>query len=539
MTKRIFLMYLKLHWTKILAISIISLLIVFTVIGLASLESFYRNMTIAQMPFNILMAGLHASIFVFMYLIFLRGGFAKLERSKIKSKDVEIKWDDVIGMEDVKKEAWEVVELIKDRATLKKVGGKIIRGILMVGPPGCGKTYLAKAIATEAGIPFISMSGSEFTEVFVGVGASRVRKLFKKARSLAYGYGACIIFLDELDAIGRKRTFSTFGGTEETNSTQNQLLTEMDGLKEKQYDIIVIGATNAVEDILDTALLRPGRFDRKIYVDRPGLEDRERLFAYYLNKIKRDPSIDIGRLARKSVYKTPADIENIVKEAALISMREKNDTVTWKSIADAIERVEMGIKHKRTMTEYERHVVAYHETGHLLALYLLHPTYDVFKVSIISRREALGVVHPQPREEVFNPNRDALLANIKVALGGHIAERLKFGVTSYGVSSDFQKAMKLAHDMVWKYGMGEGGLMGDYTVIPDTQLSETVKEELNRETNLIIDKCGKEVEKLIKKESEIFEHIAKELLKREELDYDEIEDIFQKYGKKHAWFNKA
>jgi len=538
MTIRLFLMFLKLYWVRIVVISVILLLILLAIVGMASLESFYRHITLAQMPFNILMAGVHASIFVFMYLIFLRGGFAKLERSKIKSKNVNIKWNDVIGMDDVKREAWEVVQLIKDRAKLKTIGGKIIRGILMVGPPGCGKTYLAKAIATEAAIPFISMSGSEFTEIFVGVGASRVRKLFKKARGLAYGYGACIIFLDELDAIGRKRTFSAFGGTEETNSTQNQLLAEMDGLKEKDYDIIIIGATNAIGDILDTALLRPGRFDRKIYVDRPGLEDREKLFRYYLKKIAYDTSIDIGRLARKSVYKTPADIENIVKEAALIGMRNKKDKVYLKEITESIERIDMGIKHKRQMTEYEKRVVAYHETGHLLVLYILHPTDDVFKASIISRRETLGVVHRQPREEIFTSNKDRILANIKAALGGYVAEKIKFGVTSDGVAQDFKQAMRYAHDMVWKYGMGEGGLLGDHTMIPEAQLSEATKEKLNNETNFIINKCAQEVEGLIKNESEIFEHIASELLKREELDYDEIEEIFKKHGKSHAWIEK-
>jgi len=524
-------MYLKMYWVRLLIVGLIVLLVVLAIVGLASLESFYRHITLAQMPFNILMAGIHASIFVFMYMIFLRGGFAKMERSKIKSKDINVKWEDVIGMEDVKREAWEVVQLIKDRAKLKRIGGKIIRGILMVGPPGCGKTYLAKAIATEAGTPFISMSGSEFVEIFVGVGASKVRKLFKRARSLAYGYGACIIFIDELDAVGRKRTFSVFGGTEETNSTQNQLLAEMDGLKEKQYDIIVIGATNAPEEIIDSALCRPGRFDRKIYVDRPGLEDREKLFDYYLKSIKYDTSMDIGRLARKVVYKSPADIENIIKEAALISMRNKKELVGLKEISEAIERIDLGIKHKRTMTENERRKTAYHETGHLLVLYILHPTDDVFKASIISRRDTLGVVHHQPREEIFAPNRDKLLADIKASLSGYVAEKIKFGVTASGVGYDFSAATRLAHAMVWKYGMGESGMLGDYTMIPPAQLSEDVKTKLNEETNNIINKCAKEVEDLIKKESEVFEYIANELLKRDELDYDEIEEIFKKFGK--------
>jgi cell division protease FtsH len=317
-------MYVKMYWVKLAIIAAVLLVVVLAVVGLNSLESYYRNITLATMPVNLLMVALNAVIFVFMYMSFMKGGFSKLSNKlRVRGDFVNIKWSDVIGMENVKEEAMEVVQLIKDRARVKKIGGKILRGILMFGPPGCGKTYLAKAIATEAGLPFVSMSGSEFVEIFVGVGAARVRGLFKKARELAYGYGGCIIFIDELDAIARKRVFSAFGGTEETNSTQNQLLAEMDGLQElkdkhgnpsPEQNVIVIGATNAPEDTIDRALRRPGRFDRIVYIEKPGLEDREKLFAYYLGKVEADKSLDIGRLARKAVYKSPADIENIVKE---------------------------------------------------------------------------------------------------------------------------------------------------------------------------------------------------------------------------------
>jgi len=532
-------MHLMEHWVKIIVALIIVILIILSIWGMMSLESFYRNLTIAQMPISILLAGLNAGIFVFMYMIFLQGGFSKIKQTTVKGQSVNIHWEDVIGMEEAKQEALEVVELIKDRTKLLKIGGKILRGLLMVGPPGCGKTYLAKAIATEAGIPFISMSGSEFTEIFVGVGAARVRKLFKKARTMAYGHGACIIFIDELDAIGRQRTFSFMGGGQETNSTQNQLLVEMDGLQEKDYNVIIIGATNAAEGVLDEALLRPGRFDRKIYIDRPNLQEREKVFEYYLKKVKYDHDIDIGRLSRQAVHKSPAEIENMIKEAALIATRKKKDTVGHKELSEAMERIDMGLKHRKHMTKEEKEMVAFHETGHLVTMYMLHPTDDVFKASIISRKEALGVVHSQPREELYTHNKEKLLADIKVSISGYVAEKIRFGTTSTGVSSDFQKSMQIANYMVWRVGMSDAGYVGDYTAIPENLLSESLKEKLNAETDKIIQSCMKDAEALLKKEWPIVERFVKELLEKEELEYDEIEAIFNEYGKGHNFKKPA
>lgn len=527
-------LFFMLHWIKIIVIFVVLTILVLAVVGMMSLESFYRDLTLAQMPVTILMGGVHSLIFVFLLMwLHYGGGFSKMQKSPIKRENVNIKWQDVIGMEDAKQEAKEVVQLIMDRARLQKMGGKFLRGIMMLGPPGCGKTYLAKAIATETGLPFISLSGSEFVEIFVGVGASRVRKLFKMARQHAYGHGGCIIFIDEIDGIARKRSFSAFGSSE-TDSTQNQLLAELDGLKDKEDNIVVIGATNASEDTLDKALLRPGRFDRKIYITLPSLDEREEQFKYYLDKVKHDETINIPRLARKAVYKTPADIANIVREATLIAARYKKDLVGMKEIAEAIERIDMGIKQKRTLMPQEKERIAYHEAGHLLPLYLTHPTDDVFKASIISRKDTLGAVYHQPKEEILLHDSNRILADIKVCLGSYVAEKLRFGNTSNGVSDDFNKAMLYAHNMVWRFGMADDPLLGDYTAIPESQLSEDIKLTLNRKTQDVIAKCLKEVENLLNRERQILDRFAKELVEKEELDYDEIDAIFSEYGKGHV-----
>ena len=519
------------NWGKILIIFVGIALLVLTILGLSKLESFYRNMTLATLPMQMLFACINAIVFVGAYMYFMRGGFSKMKKKKIEAKNINVKFSDVIGLEEAKKEAMEVVELIKNSSRIKKIGGKVVKGIMLMGHPGCGKTLLAKAIATEAKMPFLSISGSEFVEVFVGVGASRVRQLFQQARKLAYAEGACIVFIDEIEVIGRGRTFSYMGGGEETNSTQNQLLVEMDGLESNKNNIIVIGATNANEEVLDKALLRPGRFDRKITVNLPNFKDREKLFQFYLGKVKADKTIDVAKLAKKTIYSSPADIENIVKEAAIIATRNKKDIVEFSDISSAIDRIQMGVETHLTVLDKEREATAYHETGHAVAMYMLHTTNEIFKVTIKSRGGALGFVAPNPKEELHSHNKEKLLSDIMVSLAGYSAEKIKYNTTTTGVSADFRHAMTVANYMVWQLGMGKEGYIGDFTAIPKEEISSKLKEDLNNQTREILNSCLKKVDDCLKENWDIVEDIVKELLLKEELECEEVEEIFKKHGK--------
>jgi cell division protease FtsH len=533
-------MFFERHWVTLAIAAIAALAVLFPIWYLAGIEENTRryiiSMNVASMPWMVL----NTVIFVgFLYLM-QSGGFSALKKTKVDAGAVNIRFSDIVGLDEAKREAWEVVQLIKDRTRVKAIGGKILKGALLVGPPGCGKTLMAKAVATEAGVPFLSVSGSEFVEVFVGVGASRVRKLFAQARSYAKAYGACIIFIDEIEVIGRRRIlYDAFGGGSETNSTQNQLLVEMDGLSGSDANIIVFGATNALEGILDEALLRPGRFDRKIFVDKPNLAEREKLFGYYLAKVNYDKTVDLGRLARKAVGNSPADIENVVKEAALISVRNSSAQVSYKDISSAIERIELGVAHRLSMTPRERERIACHEAGHLVTIYLSHPTDDVFKASILHRGGALGVVHHMPIEEIHVPDRDSFIGWLRASLGGYAAEKIKYGVTSSGVGSDFASAAMTAHRMVWGMGMGKSGFIGDYSSINKTERSAAITDLLEKETQELLREQMAEVEKLLKENWHIVERFSAELLKREELDYDEIAVIFTEFGKPSRMLHAA
>jgi len=538
------LFFFQFNWLKIVIIAFTAAILVIMMFGVKAfftVDSYTRQAALAQTVIYMPVGAFQAAIFVGLYYLILMGGMTKLKKKRIKGAKVNVSFEDVIGLEEAKEEAMEVVSLIKDHKRIQHIGGKIIKGILMVGPPGCGKTLLAKAIATEAKIPFVSIVGSEFAEVFVGVGASRVRTLFKKARQYAKVEGACIIFIDELDVIGSARSYNMWGGGGmETNSTQNQLLSEMDGLRDTKENIIVIGATNADISSLDTALLRPGRFDRKIHIDRPLSEDREKIFKYYLNKVKHSPDIDCRRLANYTVGKSPADIENIVKESALIATRNNRIKVEHKDISAAMERIDLGLKRKRKIAVKERRNTAYHESGHAIVAYYLHPLDDVFKLSIITRSETLGVCHMQPLEEIISKDTSFYLAEIKAALGGYAAEKLKFNVTSSGVTSDFQNATQIAQIMVWRLGMGENGLVGDFATPLGkptnmeglfAHLSDATKDRLNKEVAKILDNCYKEVKQLLTDELPLLDKLAEQLLAKNELEYEDIDRICQKYGK--------
>jgi len=463
---------------------------------------------------------------------------ANIEKSgeeKILSNKVNVKWDEVIGMTSAKEEAWELVELLKDRNRVKSVGGKIVKGILLLGPPGCGKTYLAKAMATESGFPFISAMGSDLVGIFVGEGAKKMKSIFKEARQLAKAEGGCIVFFDEIDTFATHRVEERgYGGGISHNATINQFLMEIDGLRQQENNIVVIAATNVSENKLDPAILRAGRIERKIYVNLPNLQERVDLFKYYLTKVTTDASADPLLLGRKTLWFSPSDIDSMIREAGLICLRDKRECITYKDLSAAYDRILYGAKSNKILSPTEKEWVAYHEAGHAIIGYMLHPTDDVIKATIIPRKGALGFVAPRPREEVHLRNKHFLLADIKVNLASYAAETIKYGTTTNGVYGDFQTAMHIAHQMVWLCGMGKSGRIGNWNDLVGTYgqsfISEKTKEILDDDVQSILQECLSEVSSILNANRPLLDYFAQELLVKGELEYDEIEAIFQKFG---------
>ena len=467
---------------------------------------------------------------------------ANLEKSgeeKILSSKVNVKWDEVIGMTSAKEEAWELVELLKDRNRIKSVGGKIVKGILLLGPPGCGKTYLAKAMATESGFPFISAMGSDLVGIYVGEGAQKMKSIFKEARQLAKAEGGCIVFFDEIDTFATHRVEERgYGGGISHNATINQFLMEIDGLRQQENNIVIIAATNLPENKLDPAILRAGRIERKIYVGLPNLNERIDLFKYYLTKVTTDASVDPVILGRKTLWFSPSDIDSMIREAGLICLRDKREAINSKDLSDAYDRILYGAKNNTILSPAEKEWVSYHEAGHAIIGYMLHPTDDVIKATIIPRKGYLGFVAPRPREEVHIRNREWFLAKIKVCLASYASETIKYGTTGSGVGggpgSDFFTATSLAYDMVWHYGMGKSKIIGDMnqlvTNFGQNFLSDKTKEILNDDVQAILQECLSEDFAILNTNRPLLDYFAQELLAKGELEYDEIEAIFQKFN---------
>ena len=379
-------------------------------------------------------------------------GFMSLGKNKAKiymQDDLDVTFDDVAGVDESKQELVEVIDFLKEPQKFTKVGGKIPRGILLVGPPGTGKTMLAKAVAGESGVPFFSLSGSEFVEMFVGLGAARVRDLFEQAKQKA----PCIIFIDELDALGKARGFGSMGGHDEREQTLNQLLVEMDGF-DPQIGVILMAATNRPE-ILDPALLRPGRFDRQILVDRPDKNGREAILKVHLKNVQYETNLDVAKIASMTPGMVGADLANLVNEAALLAVRRNKDRVTMSEFEEAVERVVAGLEKKnRLINPKEREIVAYHEMGHALVALSLPDTDPVQKITIIPRGiAALGYTMQVPTEERFLMKKTELLNRIATLLGGRAAEEIIFGDISTGAHNDLARATDIARSMVKEYGM--------------------------------------------------------------------------------------
>jgi cell division protease FtsH len=456
-------------------------------------------------------------------------------RSKAKivaESEMNTTFADVAGCDEAKEELKEIIDFLKEPDRFQNLGGRMPKGVLLVGPPGTGKTLLARAVAGEAGVPFFSISGSEFVELFVGVGASRVRELFNQAREKA----PCIIFIDELDAIGKARGIAVMGGHDEREQTLNQLLVEMDGF-DPRVGVVIMAATNRPET-LDPALLRAGRFDRQVLVDKPDVKGREEILVVHAKNVKLAPQVDLKVVAQKTPGFSGADLANIINEAALLAARRRKNAVDMDDLSEAVDRVIAGLEKKnRVINPKEKKIVAYHETGHALVAAFTPGSDKVSKISIVPRGlGALGYTQQLPTEDRYLMTRQELLGKIDVLLGGRVAEEQVFGEISTGAHNDLQRATDIARAMVAEYGMGETLGLSTYprqarpmflspeqAPLMGKEYSETTAAKLDTEVKDILEKARERARGILDARKDTLEAVAQELLKKEVLDAAEFE----------------
>ncbi|MGZ5146950.1 MAG: ATP-dependent zinc metalloprotease FtsH, partial [Burkholderiales bacterium] len=465
-----------------------------------------------------------------------RGGAFSFGKSRARMMDENnntVTFADVAGCEEAKEEVAELVEFLRDPSKFQKLGGRIPRGVLMVGNPGTGKTLLARAIAGEAKVPFFSISGSDFVEMFVGVGAARVRDMFEQAKK----HSPCIVFIDEIDAVGRQRGAGLGGGNDEREQTLNQLLVEMDGF-EANSGVIVIAATNR-PDVLDPALLRPGRFDRQVVVPLPDIRGREQILQVHMRKVPVAPDVRPDILARGTPGFSGADLANLVNEAALFAARGSKRLVDMDDFERAKDKIIMGAERRSiVMPEHERKNTAYHEAGHAVVARLLHRTDPVHKVTIIPRGRALGVTMQLPAEDRYSMDSEMILQNIAVLFGGRIAEEIFMKQMTTGASNDFERATEMARNMVMRWGMSEslgpmvygendGEVFLGRSITTHKNVSESTLQKVDAEIRRIVDQQYALARGLIEANREKVEVMAKALLEWETLDAEQINDIME------------
>lgn len=490
---------------------------------------------------QLLIASFPVLLIILLFMFFMRnmqggaggkGGpmsFGKSKAKMLTDDQIKVTFKDVAGCDEAKQEVVEIVDFLRDPAKFKRLGAKIPRGVLMVGPPGTGKTLLAKAIAGEAKVPFFSISGSDFVEMFVGVGASRVRDMFEQAKR----HAPCIIFIDEIDAVGRHRGSGTGGGHDEREQTLNQMLVEMDGF-EGNEGIIVIAATNRV-DVLDKALLRPGRFDRQVAVGLPDIKGREQILDVHMTKLPSVTGVDTTVLARGTPGFSGADLANLVNEAALFAARRNKNTVDMHDFEDAKDKIFMGPERKSmVLREEERRATAYHEAGHAIVAELLPETDPVHKVTIMPRGWALGVTWQLPEHDRISHYKHKMLNEISILFGGRIAEEVFINQQSTGASNDFERATKIARAMVTKYGMSDRlGVMvyeddqsqSFFGNVGSRTISEATQQQVDAEVRRILDEQYKIARDLIESHLDIAHAMVKALLEWETVDREQILDI--------------